>query len=217
MDIAAGSESSLGTADPTTADACATFSLGAGEQKTFNVNNNRPGGETRTIGYWKNWNTCSHTTDLGGLSPFILRSEKTGNHLADEFFDDVVPFGIITVMDCPTAVHILSKQDTSGKNQGSDAAYALAAQLLAAKLNIAAGAGSCTAANNAIADGQKLLGSTGGTLSDGFVVSASDAAKFDDTGNYWKGGSKTVAAIRAEALKVAGILDQYNNGTLPTC
>ena len=77
----------------------------------------------------------------------------------------------------------------------SDPAYNMAAQLLAARLNIAAGAGSCTAANQAIADGQALL----------------DLINFNGTGNY---KNSMTAPQQASANTIAGILDDYNNNTL---
>lgn len=211
--VPAGTHSTLAdlpgaTTDATNGNSCLAFSLGAGDQKTFNIDDSRPGGGQRTIGYWKNWNSCSHD------GAFVERAIKTGNHLADEFLAAVIPFGALTALDCPTANKILGKQDTSGQQQGGDAAYNLAAQLLAARLNVASGAGVSNGATNAISDGMTLLGLTGGTLSDGFVVAAADAARFNDTGTYWKGG-KNASALRAEALKIAGILDQYNNGKLP--
>ena len=98
---------------------------------------------------------------------------------------------------CPEAVAILSKSDLSGNNRANDAAYNLAAQLLGAQLNVGAGAGICPAATTAIAQAQALL----------------DAANFNGTGEYWKGG-KNAAAQRAIALSLANTLDLYNNGKL---
>ena len=79
----------------------------------------------------------------------------------------------------------------------NDAAYSLAAQLLAAKLNVAAGAGHSSYIDDIIAEAQELLADAG----------------FNGTGGYWKGG-KNAAEERQEALYLAGILDQYNNGMI---
>lgn len=188
------------------------FPLTAGKEKVFNIDNSRPGGGTRTIGYWKNWNSYSHD------GAFVDRAAKTGNHLLDEFLSTIAigNFGAgrpAGALNLATAVHILSKEDTSGKGHANDAVYALAAQLLAAKANVAAGAAVSPTAANAIADADKLL-YNGGTLSDGItIISSDDAAHFSDTGDLWKGG-KTATAMRTLALQLANILDQYNNGTL---
>jgi hypothetical protein len=117
------------------------------------------------------------------------------------------------VDDCGLAVHILSKESADGGRHNNDAAYALAAQLLAALANIGAGAdpGSASVAD-AIADAKMLLG-TGGTLSDGTNVST-DAANFNDMGDYWRGG-KDASQLGQLALELAAILDDYNNGLNP--
>ena len=81
---------------------------------------------------------------------------------------------------------------------GSDAAYNLASQLLAAIANDTAGAYVCPAAGQAIINGQILLA----------------AIEFDGTGPYFKGGKPVAGHTAAEANALAGTLDRYNNGTL---
>ena len=76
-------------------------------------------------------------------------------------------------------------------------AYGLAARLLAAELNLSAGAQTCQAVVDAVNAGQTLLADV----------------NFDGTGSYWKGG-KNAKALRAEANAVAATLDAYNNGEL---
>jgi hypothetical protein len=98
------------------------------------------------------------------------------------------------------AVSLLDKRDIERqKKKASDAAYGLAAQLLAAIANKTAGAEVCTAAEQAIIDGQNLL----------FDID------FDGTGDYYK---KKVDELnghtKQDANDLAGILDSYNNGTL---
>jgi hypothetical protein len=102
--------------------------------------------------------------------------------------------GDLFVDTCSEAVAILDKSKLDGTKMGSDAAYGLAAQLLAAKLNVQAEAVTCGGATGAIADGQALL----------------DAIGFDGTGTYLKASS----ANRTLALAIAGTLDDYNNGDL---
>ena len=38
---------------------CVSFFVEPGETEQFEIDNQYPGGEPRTIGYWKNWNTCT--------------------------------------------------------------------------------------------------------------------------------------------------------------
>jgi hypothetical protein len=188
---------------------CVDVLLAYGDSKTVVwTNNPPPGGDARTIGYWKNWSSCT-----GGKQ--FEKATAPGGFGFDKTLDGNLPqtIGDFVIEECEEAVFVLSKQDQNGKNQGGDAAYLLAAQLLGAELNVSAGVVPCTAAANAIADGQILLGSTGGVLSDGTVVSAGDAAGFTGSGTYWKGG-KNAATLRAKALEIAGILDSFNNNTL---
>ncbi len=95
------------------------------------------------------------------------------------------------------SVDILDKRDiSSGKKKAKDAAYALAAQLLAAELNFEAGAGTCGAANTAATQAQILL----------------DDINFIGTGNYLK--PRPFNPDRATALDLAATLDDYNNNLL---
>ena len=69
----------------------------------------------------------------------------------------------------------------------------MAAQLLAAKLNVTAGAGTCSAATTAIADGQALL----------------VAIAFDGLTH-----ARMTSAQTTQANTLATTLDRYNNGLL---
>ena len=182
--------------DPITGDHCYDFSVGAGEKVTFTIDNiPPPGGEPRTPGYWKNWNRCS-----GGNQQYV--ADRNGG--PEEGFwlvEDVLELGDmyiggLLVDDCETAVSILDRRDVnSGKKSASDAAYKLAGNLLAAKLNYGAGACTDPDVTAAIAQADALLSSIG----------------FDGTGNYLppKNGN---TVNRALALSLAEILDDYNNG-----
>ena len=96
--------------------------------------------------------------------------------------------------DCLKAVRLLDKSTIdTGKKMASDPAFGLAAQLLAAKLNIVAGAGSCPAAVTAINDAQALLAAT-----------------------HFNGitHDKLSAAQATQANSLATTLDRYNNSLL---
>jgi uncharacterized repeat protein (TIGR01451 family)/CSLREA domain-containing protein len=171
---------------------CYDFSVAPGQARAFEVDNSHPGGDPRTIGYWKNWNRCTS----GNQS---ATAQKNGG-AAEGFFlvEDLLPqtIGDFLITTCQQAVKLLSRQDQAGKNKASDAAYELGAQLLAARFNLAAGAETCTAVQQAVLDGQTLL----------------DQINFTGAGDYL--GSKSKDARRAQALSLAATLDSYNNGTL---
>jgi hypothetical protein len=158
-----------------------------GEVTTITFLNTLFEGDARTIGYWRNWSSCT------GGNQFAKAPEK-GMETLDGNLPQLI--GDFDVDTCQEGVQVLSRKDNSGKNKSNDAAYSLAAQLLAAKLNVSAGAGTCGEALDAIADGQQLLVDIG----------------FTGNGDYL--GPKANATLRAQALELAGILDSYNNNTL---
>lgn len=170
---------------------CTDFTVAAGEEKVFSVDNHRPGGLARTIGFWKNWSSCT-----GGRQAPVLDQTL--------YAAGSISIGLLTLNggtanqspDCLKAVRLLSKSDVStGAKMASDPAYNLAAQLLAAKLNVVAGAGTCGAATTAIADADALLTAIG----------------FDGTGAY---KSSMTPAQRSQANALASTLDAYNNNLL---
>jgi hypothetical protein len=171
-------------------DRCYDFLASAGQTRAFVVDNSHPGGDPRTIGYWKNWNKCTSGNQAATAA-------KNGGAAAGVFIiEDLLPqtIGNLNVSTCAQAVKVLSKQNQIGKNLASDAAYELAAQLLAAKFNLAAGAKTCTAVQNAVVSGQNLLVSIG----------------FNGSGSYLTKSN----ASRTNALNLAATLDKYNNGNL---
>jgi hypothetical protein len=173
------------------------FKVEAGETLVFQVDNQYPGGEPRTIGYWKNWNTCTG----GGQAETAAANGGTeeGWYLLDDVLNDPgITIGVLTLggEDCLDAVALLGKSDiVTGKVMASDAAYNLAAQLLAANLNLSAGAETCAAVLDAVSDAQTLLVSIA----------------FDGTGGYLRPNKKDLYDY-GNAL--AFILDTYNNGAL---
>jgi hypothetical protein len=196
---------------------CVNFAVNAGATEVFEINNEFPGGEPRTIGYWKNWNSCTGGNQVltaienGGETP----QERLGAGYA--LLDDVlqspgITIGELTlvadddVFDCDSgtedAMYVLDKRKINGnhKKMARDAAYGLAAQLLAAIANDTAGANVCPEAGQAAIDGQNLLVAVG----------------FNATGEYcYKKNSPFCSPEQQqEANNLAGILDSYNNGTL---
>lgn len=173
---------------------CADFTITAGETLHFKVDNvPPPGGDARTIGYWKNWSSCSN----GGQYDKYLADIADGT--LDEYnsLDHHLPIELYTgfvVDSCDLGVSILDKRDfASGKKMASDPAYGMAAQLLAALLNLDSDAAYCQELLDAVVDAQSLLADIG----------------FDATGKYLKGGPDA-----HEANYLAGVLDAYNNNEL---
>jgi hypothetical protein len=175
---------------------CGDFTVSAAETKVFTIDNTPPpGGRALTIGFWKNWASCSGSK--GGQKP-VLDQTLASFPIASGQTTHGVVIGKLYVDTCAEAVAILNKTDLSGKKQSSDAAYNLAAQLLAAKLNVQAGAGVCGPVTIAIAQAQALL----------YTIN------FNGTGTYLKKMSPTQAAL---ANCLATWLDDYNNDRASAC
>jgi hypothetical protein len=167
---------------------CTDFTVTAGETKSFAIDNKPPpGGLARTIGFWKNWASCSQSQ--GKQKPLLDQTLAASDPAG-------IAIGLLTLHagDCLKAIRLLDKStiDTD-KKMASDPTFGLAAQLLAAKLNIVAGAGSCPAAVTAINDAQPLLA----------------AVHFDGRTH-----DKLTAAQAAQANGLATTLDRYNNNLL---
>ena len=173
---------------------CVDFSVNPGQTYAFNIDNRPPpGGRALTIGYWRNWASCANSN--GKQKPVLDQTLAS-------FAGGGVYIGKLFVDTCQEAVRILSKQDVaSGKQKSSDAAFNMAAQLLAAKLNVQAGAGQCPSAVTAMVAGQAIL--------DG--PPPSYAVNFTGTGDYPKKGQ-----FVTEANNLATTLDRYNNNYLCT-
>jgi hypothetical protein len=179
----------------------------------FDITNVFPGGDPRTIGFWKNHNCCT-----GGGQ--CQNAEDNGGPIAGWFLlEDLLPqlIGDLTVEHCCTGVNVLDKRkvgngsncDGSNKKMARDAAYGLAAQLLAAQVNFTVGACSCDEHLQAMADAQELLVCVGFDGNGGYLGPKRSQATRDDCCPV--GGSCT---DRGYATELAGILDDYNNGLL---
>lgn len=140
-----------------------------------------PAMSPRTIGYWKNWSSCSK----GNQTPVLDQTLAS-------FTGSGLMMGTLFVDTCAEAVNLLDKSDVNGMKRATDPAYRLAAQLLAARLNVQAGAPNCAAVASAITDGNALLANVG-----------------------FNGVSVYRGVINADAADLlAESLDQYNNGEL---
>lgn len=172
---------------------CTDFTVQPGETRTFTIDNKPPpGGLARTIGFWKNWASCANSN--GKQKPILDQTLQLGDLtigtlvLHDSNADPNV------ASDCLQAVRLLSKQSVdTGKVMASDPAFNLAAQLLAAELNVQAGAGVCGAAVSAINNAQTLLA----------------AIHFNGITH-----DKMIVAQTTQANTLATTLDNYNNNKL---
>lgn len=186
----------------------ATIDVGAGEFVvcTFvmqEVVDPPPGGDTTTdftargLGWWKNSGKClSGQAQVAAVAQGdrarMLESQLLGGSA-------VFPLGSIVGLTCAEAARLLGKSDLSGNNKANDAAYNLAAHLLAAKLNKAAGAPASPCVASAMTTAQNVLVELG----------------FTGMGDYL-GPSPTMRAVRTTALRLGGQLSGYSGGNA-TC
>jgi hypothetical protein len=192
---------------------CYDLTVSAGGTLVFDILNQYPGGGPRTPGYWKNWNRVTgggqaDNADRNGgylegfwLLEDVLNPGITGGITWDDILSDSFVFAIT---NAAVAVDILDQReigelDVVGDKdkRSSDAAYTLAMHLLAAQLNLGAGAESCDAVLDAALAAETLL----------------DEYDFNGEGAYLrsKGGTRQ---DYADALELADTLDSYNNGNL---
>jgi hypothetical protein len=165
---------------------CVWFTVTSGDGTlTFNVDNSKPGLQ-RTIGYWKNWSSCTRGNQAWILDQTLAKADPTGVQVGDLYLHGD---------DCIDAVRILDKSNiNTGKKMASDPAFNVAAQLLAYRLNLLNGADpGCSTANTAADYTQLIL----------------DNLNFNGVNH--KSISKQVAA---NLNYLNGILDSYNNNTL---
>jgi uncharacterized repeat protein (TIGR01451 family) len=201
------------------------FPLSAGKTLVFQVDNSFPGGEPRTPGYWKNWSSCTGGNQYanaiakgGGAAGFWTLDELLnnpgfliGDMKVNGVWNDAGDLFLLPTPknnDCVEAVRILDKSDAKdGKKRANDAAYELATALFAAKLNLAAGAETCQAVQDAVNAGQALLANNPNDPVPGI--------NFTGTGSYLPSTVKNgLAVLRTKALQLATTLDNYNNGNL---
>jgi hypothetical protein len=173
---------------------CTDFTVAAGQTKTFAIDNRPPpGGMALTIGYWKNWSSCTGGGQKPTLDQTLLKLAQAGKPATLGLLV-LNPLTQSASTVCRNAVNILSKQTLGGKKMASDPLFNMAAQLLAADLNLGAGAGQCAASASTINGGHALL----------------TKYKFDGNGYT----PKLTSADANLANSLATTLDKYNNNKL---
>lgn len=149
----------------------------------------------RGIGYWKNSGKCLKSQ--GQVA--TVNDEDQVRMLESQLLGGsaVYPLGSISGMTCLEAALLLDKSDLAGSKKANDAAYNLAAHLLAAKLNMAAGALVPPCVANDMATAQALLVQLG----------------FTGMGDYL-GPAAGMRELRTTALRLGGTLASFNSAAL---
>jgi hypothetical protein len=153
------------------------------------------GGEPRTAGYWLLWNSCAEG-NKAGLAAANGGREAGWIILDDLLADPGILLGESPVQTCQQGIRLLQVLDLDGGDRAGDVAFELAARLLAAQLNLAAGAEYCPAVDQAVQAGQLLILSLG----------------FDGSGQT--PGLDQASEDRDLALFLVEQLSQYNAGSL---
>jgi hypothetical protein len=176
---------------------CTDFTVTPGQLKVFKIDNSPPpGGGAMSVGFWKNWASCakSSTSKTPVLDQTLLAAANSGFAITvGKVVLDPSVVGRATA--CSYAVNLLNKSTIAGgTRKASDPLFNLAAHLVAADLNVAAGAGTCAAATAPITQAQALL------------------LKYAFDGNVYS--PKLMKSDAALAGPLATALDQYNNDLL---
>jgi len=171
------------------------------------VDNTFPGGDARTPGYWKNWNTCTgggqqytaseNAYELDGLEGISAYDRVySGWALLDDIIDLFgITWGEFELATCDDAQKILDNRDLTGVNRSSDPAYTLAKHLLAYQLNQGAGSYICYDMTDIETEAVALL----------------VKINFAGEGDYLRKTTPATKALASRALALAAILDAYNN------
>jgi len=176
-----------------------SITLAAGQTRTVTWTNSQPGGDARTIGYWKNWSSCTG----GNQWTKALARDEWNKTLDGNLPQDVgllhlngAPGPNTASPDCQKAVYVLGKSDiNTGKTKAGDPAFSMAAQLLGAKLNRNAGVPAACNIDQLITDAQALL----------------VQVHYNGTGTSDIGGKNADATLVAKANLFNSLLDKYNN------
>jgi hypothetical protein len=165
----------------------------------FEVTNKHPGGEPRTPGFWKNWNTC--TGGNQALTAAENGGADAGWYILDDVLSNTIYLGQLELDggDCVDAQLILNNRDLRDKNRASDPAYNLAKHLLTYKLNLGAGSYMCPDMAQAVSFADWILNEIG----------------FDGIGAFLKFKGNKISdedkQLADWALALAAIFDDYNN------
>jgi hypothetical protein len=117
------------------------------------------GGDPRPAAYWMLWNTCAPENRSAEAKANGGRAE--GWIIVDDVLADPgIQLGDHRLVTCEESVALLDGRTVAGDDTG-DPIYLLAAQLLAAELNLSAGAETCPAAEEAAVAAHIVLAAAG--------------------------------------------------------
>lgn len=151
------------------------------------------GGEPRSAAYWIVWSSC------GEGSQAAVAEANGGRDAGWLILDDIladpgVSLGTSPIAACDEAVTLLATTDAAAP--AADPVDALAAEVLAAQVNVSAGSESCTAVDGALAVGSTLL----------------TELRFSGIGDHRPVESQLSAAVE----ETHEVLTAYNRGELCT-
>ena len=113
------------------------------------------GGNPRPPAYWAVWNTCA--PDNRSAEAEANGGTDAGWYLVDDVLvDPGIGLGDHILTTCEESVALLEGRTATG-DETADPAFTLAAQLLAAELNLNIGAETCPAAEEAVVGAQIVL------------------------------------------------------------
>lgn len=114
------------------------------------------GGDPRPPGYWAVWNTCA--PDNRAAEAAANGGRAAGWLLVDDVLADPgIGLGDHLLASCEESVALLQGVNGADGEETSDPAFELAGQLLAAELNLTAGAETCPVADEAVVGAHLLL------------------------------------------------------------
>jgi hypothetical protein len=183
---------------------CVNFTIGAGAMVSFAVENTPPG-FAHTIGYWKNWSSCTRGNQAAVLDYVLAQFDNAPAALPMPIPSPLpqivlgAPLANFRVASCADATAILGKTFTvasGGRKKGGAAgnpAVNMAAQLLAVKLNLQVTAPAPPCLLTLIQEADTLLVTVGYTGSGVGNINATQAARLNE---------------------LNGIFDAYNNNNL---
>jgi len=150
-------------------------------------------GDPRLPAYWALWNTCAdeNRADIAKANG----GRDNGWFLMDDLIADPgIQLGDLPIDTCEQGLALLEGYSTDGEDFSGDA-YRLAGQLLAAELNLNAGAESCPIAEEAVIGSHIILSSLG----------------FNSTGTY---DDAITSDLANSITPILDLLTGYNSGEL---
>jgi uncharacterized repeat protein (TIGR03803 family) len=186
---------------------CTNFTPAVNQTVQFTIDNHPPpGGMALGIGFWKNWASCAN--NHGNQTP-VLDRVLASFPVASGQTTPGVYIGNLYVNSCAIAEDLLNRMTLNGTKEASNPSYSLAAQLLAAKLNVQAGAGWTVCVSMDISSAGNLLN----PVQDAAGNTGVDFAKAFNSNT----GPKLTSSQATTANYLQTQIDYYNNNQPVQC